>query len=82
MVLPAENFRTVRAHASSGNDLTRLINLLSGDLVSGRSNWVKLTNADSVTADGFDQVTAAASPNQIPHSDVTAIDYLFTKSGW
>jgi len=80
--LQTENFRLVRAYFSLGNDTVTMQQVTTSDTVRGRSNWASLNNADTVTAFGMDRVTAIARSGHRPKSDVTAIDYIFSKTGW
>jgi parallel beta-helix repeat protein len=81
-LVQTENFRNVRAYGGGGTDVALLQDLLASHTISGRANWFRLANADSVTGYDFEQVTAAARSGQRPQADVTAIDYVFTRVGF
>ena len=81
-LVQTENFRTVRAYGGAGADTAELQDLLSSHRITGRANWFRLSNTDSVTGYDFEQVTAVPRAGQRPTVDVTSIDYMFAKVGF
>jgi subtilisin family serine protease len=80
--IATNNFRNAQVYGNGGNDAVWLQELDGNDLVRGRAAWFSLSDADSLTGYGFEQVTAIAKTGATPQSDVQAVDYLFTKSNW
>jgi hypothetical protein len=81
-VVEANNFRNTQVFGGNGNDMAELQELGAGQSVTGRSAWFSLSDGDALTGYGFEQVTAAARSGQKPATDVQAVDYLFSKSGF
>lgn len=81
-VVEANDFRNMQVFGGNGNDTAVLQELAAGQSITGRSAWFSLSDGDALIGYGFEQVTAAARNGQMPTSDVQAVDYLFTKSGF
>jgi hypothetical protein len=82
--LHAENFKTTAVNATlgSGQDTVIVYDLVNNDTLTGRGNRLTLNASDSVTTFGFEEAVAHARAGQKPKSDVSAVDYLFSRNGF
>jgi hypothetical protein len=81
-VVETNDFRNTQVFGGNGNDTAVLQDLGTTASLTGRNAWFALSDRDALNGYGFEQVLAAAKNGQSPNSDVQAVDYLFTKSGF
>lgn len=78
-----EDFSSIQASGSGGADQAVFDDLVNGDALFGRDNYIRLTDSDGdvLTAYDFSDVDANSDVGGSPDSDIESVDYLFEQLG-